>query len=71
MAGWATGLGAAGAIAGFGAALATAGFGARGWLGRALGRRVGRDGVARPERPRRWTFPITALRVTPPSCFAI
>src|SRR6266478_8667535 len=33
--------------------------------------RAGFDGVARPERPRRWTLPITALRVTPPSCLAI
>src|SRR5258706_12919878 len=33
--------------------------------------RAGLDGVARPERPRRWTLPITALRVTPPSCLAI
>jgi hypothetical protein len=35
------------------------------------GRFAGRDGVARPARPRRWTLPITALRVTPPSCLAI
>src|SRR5262249_423342 len=27
--------------------------------------------LARPERPRRWTLPITALRVTPPSSAAI
>src|SRR5690606_12033802 len=41
--------------------------------GRAVrtGRLAGRDGVARPAKPRRWTLPITALRVTPPSCFAI
>ena len=26
---------------------------------------------ARPARPRRWTLPITAFRVTPPSCAAI
>ena len=30
-----------------------------------------RDVVARPERPSRWTLPITALRVTPPSRPAI
>ena len=30
-----------------------------------------RAGVARPERPRRCTLPITALRVTPPICLAI
>ena len=35
-------------------------------LGRSL-----RDGLARPASPRRWTFPITALRVTPPSARAI
>src|ERR1700690_2584801 len=30
------------------------------------------DGLlARPERPRRWTLPITALRVIPPSSAAI
>src|SRR3569623_1739748 len=33
--------------------------------------RAGLEGVARPERPRRCTLPITALRVTPPSCLAI
>src|SRR6201996_8326964 len=33
--------------------------------------RAGFEGAARPERPRRWTLPITALRVTPPSCLAI
>ena len=33
-------------------------------------RLVGRDGFARPERPKRCTLPITALRVTPPSCVA-
>src|ERR1700752_5142130 len=33
--------------------------------------RAGFDGAARPDRPNRWTLPITALRVTPPSCFAI
>src|ERR1700687_99319 len=27
--------------------------------------------LARPERPRRWTLPITALRVIPPSSAAI
>src|SRR5450631_1513072 len=27
--------------------------------------------LARPERPRRWTLPITALRVMPPSSAAI
>src|SRR5258706_3762498 len=30
-----------------------------------------REVVARPARPRRWTFPITALRVTSPSFEAI
>ena len=34
--------------------------------------RAGCEGVARPDRPRRCTLPITALRVTPPpSCLAI
>src|SRR5690606_41465266 len=34
--------------------------------------RAGCDGVARPDRPRRCTLPMTALRVTPPpSCLAI
>src|ERR1700722_8053966 len=33
--------------------------------------RLGCDGAARPERPSRCTLPITALRVTPPNCFAI
>ena len=33
--------------------------------------RAGEDGLARPDRPRRWTLPITALRVTPPNCLAI
>ena len=27
--------------------------------------------LARPERPRRWTLPMTALRVMPPSSAAI
>ena len=40
---------------------------ARAVAGRALGARLV---VARPDRPRRWIFPITALRVTPPSCLA-
>ncbi len=31
----------------------------------------GLDGLARPDRPRRCTLPITALRVTPPSLVAI
>ena len=50
--------------------------GACGWAGRA-GRgalkvvRAGWLGVARPDRPRRCTLPITALRVTPPSDLAI
>ena len=35
------------------------------------GRFTGRDGVARPDSPRRCTLPITALRVTPPSSLAI
>src|SRR3990167_4354937 len=34
--------------------------------------RAGCDGAARPDRPRRCTLPITALRVTPPpNCLAI
>jgi len=33
--------------------------------------RLGCDGAARPDRPSRCTLPITALRVTPPSCLAI
>src|SRR5579872_4661624 len=33
--------------------------------------RLGCDGAALPESPRRCTLPITALRVTPPSCLAI
>src|SRR5215218_236344 len=47
---------------------AETGRGARGALKLAP---AGRDGVARPDRPSRWTLPITALRVTPPSCLAI
>src|SRR5215510_10511976 len=41
--------------------------------GRALrARGTAEDAVlARPDRPRRWTFPITALRVMPPSSPAI
>ena len=35
------------------------------------GRRAGCEGAARPDRPSRCTLPITALRVTPPSCLAI
>lgn len=31
----------------------------------------GRDGLARPDNPRRCTLPITAFRVTPPNCLAI
>jgi len=31
----------------------------------------GLEGLARPDRPKRWTLPITALRVTPPSLVAI
>jgi hypothetical protein len=27
--------------------------------------------VARFDKPKRWTFPITALRVTPPNALAI
>src|SRR3954464_11110077 len=43
------------------------------WAGRALrGRGAAEDGLlARPERPSRWTLPITALRVTFPSSAAI
>src|SRR4051794_8184561 len=43
------------------------------WAGRALrGRGAAEDGLlARPERPRRWTLPITAFRVTLPSSAAI
>ncbi len=33
--------------------------------------RCGCEGVARPDRPSRWTLPMTALRVTPPNCLAI
>ncbi len=44
------------------------GRGGRGALKAGLG---GLDGVARPDRPRRCTLPMTALRVTPPSCLAI
>src|SRR5580704_6702808 len=43
----------------------------RGGLGALKVGRLGCDGVARPERPSRCTLPITALRVTPPSCLAI
>jgi len=43
----------------------------RGALGFPVRGAAGREGLARPERPRRWTLPITALRVTPPSCLAI
>jgi len=32
---------------------------------------LGRDGLARPDNPKRCTLPITAFRVTPPSCLAI
>src|SRR3954447_11421060 len=41
--------------------------------GRALrGRGAAEDGdLARPDRPKRWTLPITALRVMPPSSAAI
>src|SRR5262249_29397550 len=36
------------------------------------GRGADEDGLlARPERPRRWTLPMTALRVIPPSSAAI
>lgn len=35
------------------------------------GRLTGREGVARPDSPRRCTFPITAFLVTPPSSLAI
>jgi len=48
--------------------LAVRGRGGRGDLNTV---RAGCDGVARPERPSRWTLPITALRVTPPNCLAI
>src|SRR5438105_13432476 len=43
------------------------------WVGRALrGRGAAVEGaLARPERPRRCTLPITALRVTLPSSAAI
>src|SRR6185312_10295826 len=33
--------------------------------------RSARLGLARPAKPRRWTLPITALRVTPPRARAI
>src|SRR5258706_8142349 len=44
-----------------------------GWAGRALrGRGAAEEGLlARPERPSRWTLPITAFRVTFPSSAAI
>jgi hypothetical protein len=45
-----------------------AGLGGRGVLKAGLD---GCEGVALPDRPRRCTLPITALRVTPPSCLAI
>src|SRR3990167_9857235 len=51
--------------------------GAAGWATARCGRgalkagRAGLEGVARPERPSLCTLPITALRVTPPSCLAI
>ena len=38
---------------------------------RAAAFRAGDDGLARPDSPKRCTLPITAFRVTPPSCFAI
>ena len=38
---------------------------------RAAAFRAGEDGLARPDRPRRCTLPITAFRVTPPNCLAI
>src|SRR6202034_740681 len=43
------------------------------WAGRALrGRGAAEEGLlARPERPSRWTLPITAFRVTFPSSAAI
>ena len=65
---------------GGGALTAAAGRGARGTmvlgadavaLGVVILRFDGRDGVARPDRPSRWTFPMTAFRVTPPNCVAI
>src|SRR5579859_2585415 len=43
----------------------------RGGRGALNAGRLGCEGVARPDSPRRWTLPITALRVTPPSCLAI
>jgi len=43
--------------------------GGRGWRGWTF--RPGRAGSSRPPRPSRWTLPITALRVTPPSSAAI
>src|ERR1700694_3618944 len=43
------------------------------WAGRGLrGRGAAEEGLlARPERPSRWTLPITAFRVTFPSSAAI
>src|SRR5471030_408662 len=43
------------------------------WAGRALrGRGAAEEGLlARPERPSRWTLPMTAFRVTLPSSAAI
>src|SRR5690606_79520 len=48
-----------------GACTGAAGAAARGRAGRKVVR-AGCDGAARPDRPRRCTLPITALRVTPP-----
>src|SRR6516225_9712468 len=43
----------------------------RGRRGALKAGRDGCEGAARPDRPKRCTLPITALRVTPPSCLAI
>ena len=60
---------------GGGAAAATSGTGSGGLVEGRLGRRrrtsSGCSPPTRLERPRRWTLPITALRVTPPSSLAI
>lgn len=67
--------GAAGA-ADFATALGALGFRAvearlRGLAVRTFVAFLGREGLARPDRPKRCTLPMTAFRVTPPSCFAI
>lgn len=43
----------------------------RGGRGALNAGRAGWEGCARPEIPRRCTFPMTPLRVVPPSCLAI